>query len=113
MEGDRQQTKSRGKMIKRFAARILYDRDGRKYTNSIVEVENGVVNSFYPLIQELPATIWLVGEIIISFSSDLEGHVKEDLEMQTLCKGSLEIRSACFAYHLTTHGKTKKLTRLL
>ena len=49
--------------MKRFAARVLYDQEGKKRLASVVELEDGFVQSFYPLTHELPSTVWLEGEI--------------------------------------------------
>ena len=66
--------KQETKRLRRIACHELVMSDGQCLTQYVVEILNGRMVNHYPLLQEIPATEWLVGQVILKESDD--GHIQ-------------------------------------
>ena len=53
-------------MIRRYASHLLYGPGGEKYNQHVVELHDGILHGFYPLVREMPSVIWLGGVVVLS-----------------------------------------------
>lgn len=64
--------------MKRFACHYLYVSEGGCYSRYVVELEgNGTVSRYFPLKEEISATQWIGGVIVLSSYLGLEIHSQE------------------------------------
>ena len=53
---------------RRIACHELIMPDGQRLTHYVVEISNGYMVNHYPLLQEIPNTEWLVGQVFLKES---------------------------------------------
>lgn len=64
--------------MKRFACHHLYVSTDGCYYKYVVELEeNGAVGKYFPLVEEISATLWIGGVIVLSPYSEIEIHPQE------------------------------------
>lgn len=87
-------------MIKRYASHYLCLPTKEIYRQYIVEVEDGVVKSYYPLEGEIHSVNWLGGIIVLSFRKDLRIEKEMSFKDFLFSLNSEHVRLPLYAYYL-------------
>ena len=51
--------------LRRIACHELILPNGQRLTHYVVEILNGYMVNHYPLLQEIPNTEWLIGQVVL------------------------------------------------
>ena len=102
-EGIRPQTYSPAKEMRRFACQRLYLSPDTYFIRYVVELgNNGKIQSYYPLEEEIYATQWIGGVIVLSARRKLEPIMPEKNFKTFLAQATrtnTKIQE-CYAWHI-------------
>lgn len=96
--------------MKRFACHHLYVSADGCYSRYVVELEgNGTVSRYFPLKEEISATRWIGGVIVLSPYPELKIHLKESFAC-FLKRAIVEIdtKEPVYAWHIADFDFTQK-----
>lgn len=94
--------------MKRFACHYLYVSTDGCYSKYVVELEdNNTVKAYFPLKEEISATQWIGGVIILSPSSDLEIFREETFDC-FLRRSIVETDVPVYAWHIADFDLKKE-----
>ncbi len=87
--------------MKRYAAHYLYGFAVEFDGLAVVELDNGIVSSFFPLKEEIYSVIWLGGVIILSGRKDYlwDGNLSLP-EIVSCLVEKTNIKEPLYAYHI-------------
>ena len=105
--------------MKRFACHYLYVSIDGCYSKYVVQInENNIVDKYFPLKEEISATQWVGGVIVLSPFKDLTIHLGETFS-SLLQRIVTEVEEPLYAWHITNFDfiekeftSTSKLTLL-
>lgn len=94
--------------MRRFACHYLYVSQKDCYAKYVVEInEDSRVSAYFPLKEEISATQWIGGIIILSPFLELEFHAKEPFH-SFLKRVTVETARLQYAWHITYFDFAKK-----